>query len=1158
MTTLCLQCGFDNPPGMKFCGNCGTRLDAAQAAGVVADPISIQPAPEGLGVMVGADLLERFRRAGLEARGQRRAVTVLFVDISGFTQLSTQLGDEDLYDLIQRFVRGLAEDVYRYEGMVDKLTGDGLMALFGAPIAYENNAERAVRSSLDMLVTVSRLSQATPALEGRPLNVHIGLNAGSVIVGGLGSDAMMNYTAIGDSVNLSRRLEEIAAAGMIFVSESVYRQTYRMFDYKMIPDLTLKGMDQAVTAYQVVKTKDEPGSARGLEGLRAPMVGRETELSRLQALLERLSFERQGAIVLLTGEGGMGKSRLTSELKVRVDPLRAQILEGHSLTYRKAIPYWIFQDVVRNLLGTSPELSSEEFCARLTANIRDTQAGDVDEIMPYLEVMMGYEPSGQEAERIRYLDAGQLRQRIFLAVRDLITAAARKRPMLLILEDLHWADDASVDLLLFLMDSVRTEPLLIYTISRPFEGSAVAKIAERGQQRLASRYVSIRLQALQPDQTDLLLHSLLCIPDLPDALAQQIVARAAGMPFFLEEIVRMLIEDGVLYQDGEDWRLKADANVSKIRVPDSLQSLILARFDRLDPDQRRVLQTAAVIGDRLKLPLLFEVLSDVSKTRQVIDVLAEREFLIPQRSADDHTYSFKNTLVSDAIYSTLLQRDRRELHTQVGLAIERLYAGRLDNQVEILASHFQRSPLRDRALRYLILAAQKAANAYAIAQARQLFVQAEEILGEVEHSLEQNLAVQMGLGDTLVTGGEYPAALEHYALAFNRLSKDDGAGLLLERSMLERKIATALERQGGYDDALSRLELAERLLEEHPGKAVVEQARILNDTGWIYFRRGDLEQAESILNHALALAEPAGQYDVIASILNRLGGTFFQRDQAAAARDYVGRSLAMRERIGDIVAVARTYNNLGLLDWKEGEWQSALEKFNRAYQLQTTLGDVEAMIELESNLGLLQIDRGYFAEAEKYLLSSLDRARQIGHSFQMGMAFLHLTLLYTTSGEWQRALDNGAQSAEIFNNIGTRDSLLGLYVTMGRAWLGSGSLDKADEFVRQAQAVYEELGGEESGRVDDYARLVYLMAEIALARGLFEQASFYYQRSMNLFEHTGDRLQRGRALLRLAEVAMRLEVLGEAREWLLEAKTILEHTSTSQDLQQLQIISSQL
>jgi len=469
-----------------------------------------------------------------------------------------------------------------------------------------------------------------------------------------------------------------------------------------------------------------------------------------------------------------------------------------------------------------------------------------------------------------------------------------------------------------------------------------------------------------------------------------------------------------------------------------------------------------------------------------------------------------------------------------------------------------RSPLRDRALRYLIQAGQKAAHAFAIAQARQLFIQAEEILGEVEHTLEQDLAVQMGLADALVTGGEYPSALEHYAIALNRLDQKDGSGLLVERSVLERKIATALERQGGYDDALARLELAETLLEEQPGKAPIEQARILNDMGWIYFRRGDLDEAEALLQRALEIAELAGQHDLEASIHNRLGGICFQRDQAGAARDYVRRSLAMRERIGDIVAVARTYNNLGLLDWKQGDWQSALDNFNRAYQLQANQGDVEAMIELESNLGLLQIDRGFFAEAERHLQSSLDRARQIGHAFQMGLAYLHLTLLCTNSGEWQRALDYGAQSAEMFNNIGARDHLLGLYVTMGQARLGQGNLDKADEAVRQSQATYEELGGEESGRVDDYARLVYLMAEIAQARGVYEQASFYYQRSMALFEHTGDRLQRGRALLRLTEVACHLGFRGEAREWLDEARAILEHTGTDRDREQLRVISSRL
>ena len=1135
---------------MKFCGNCGARLEPS---GVQTPPLSaaVAPASEAMGVMVGADLLERFRRAGLEARGQRRAVTVLFVDLSGFTRLSSELGDEEMYDLIQRFIRALAEDVYRYEGMVDKLTGDGLMALFGAPIAHENNAERAVRSALDMLTTVARLSQSTPALKGRPLNVHIGLNAGSVIVGGLGSDALMNYTAIGDSVNLSRRLEEIAGPGTILVSNSVYRLTSRLFDFQPMPDLVLKGYDQTVSAYQVLRPKEMPASVRGLEGLRAPMIGRETELSRLMALIERLARDRQGSLVLITAEGGMGKSRLTAEMRARLDPRLILTLEGQSLTYRKSIAYWIFQDVIRRWVGGAHETATDDLRLRLVAAVSELQLDQVDDILTYLDLLMGFEATSEQAERIRFLDAGQLRQRIFLAVRDLLVAISRKLPVLLILEDLHWADDASLDLLLFLLDSIRSEALLIYTISRPYEGSAVAKIAERAQQRLASHYVSIRLQALQPDQTKLLLQSLLSIADLPETLREQIISRAAGSPFYLEEILRMLIEDGLLYREEDAWRLKPEADVSRIRVPDSLQGLILARFDRLDPSQRRVMQTASVIGDRFKLPVLFEVLSDLPDVPQILKLLSERELLLPDLDVDVTTFSFKHVLVSDAIYSTLLQRDRRELHSQVGLAIERIYSGRLDSQVEILASHFLRSPLMDRALRYLILSGQKAANAYAISQARQLFTQAEAILPQIEHSLDQDLAVHEGLGDALVTGGEYPEALGHYNSARAMLGEATGDGGLLRRSSLERKIANALERQGSYDDALARLDLAEQFLESHPGEAPVEQARILNDTGWICFRRGDLDQAEEFLNRALKLAEPSRQYDVIASIYNRLGGICFQRDQTGLARDFVQRSLSLRERIGDIVAVARTYNNLGLLDWKQGDWQGALNNFNHAYQFQASLGDVEAMIELESNLGLLQIDRGNFNEAEKHLQAALDRSRQIGHSYQLGLAYLHLTLLCVTSAEWQRALDYGGQSLELFNNIGVREHLLGLYAILGLAWLGQGSLERAEDSGRLAEAVYGELGGEASGRVDDYARLVFLQAEIAAVQRQDSQAAALYHRSVSLFEQTGDRLQRGRALARLAEVLARSAQLDEARSLCAQARVLLEQAGSSRDLQRL-------
>jgi tetratricopeptide (TPR) repeat protein len=552
-----------------------------------------------------------------------------------------------------------------------------------------------------------------------------------------------------------------------------------------------------------------------------------------------------------------------------------------------------------------------------------------------------------------------------------------------------------------------------------------------------------------------------------------------------------------------------------------------------------------VLGDRFKAPALFEMLADVPDTRSALQLLVEQEFLLSD-GADDNGYAFRHTLVADAVYATMLTRDRKELHTQAGLAIERLAAGRYEAQAEILAAHFLRSPLQERALRYLIMAGQKAAAAFTAAQARTFFGQALEILPLVQHGLDQDLAVHGGLGDALLTAGEYPAALEQYAAALVAVEWL-GPAQHEQRAGLQRRAAAALERQGSYDDALTRLEAAEALLEEHPGSAPAEQGRILNDTGWIYFRRGDLEKAEALLGRALTLAEQAGQVDVVASVYNRLGGICFQRGQTELAGEYVRKSLALRERIGDVVAVARTYNNLGLLDWKQGNWSQALENFNRAYKLQSGLGDVEALIELESNLGLLQIDRADFSAAEGHLLASLDRARQIGHSYQMGMANLHLTLLSVTNGAWRRALETGGQAYDLFINIGVKEHLLGLHAILGLACLGLGDQTRAEEEARKAQAAYNELGGEDSGRVDDYARLIYLMGGLANARGQLEQADFYYQRSAGLFEQAGDRLQRGRALLRVVEVGLARGVRDEAAGWLDEAKRELENSLAPQD-----------
>jgi class 3 adenylate cyclase/tetratricopeptide (TPR) repeat protein len=1199
---------------MRFCGNCGSRLQEGEstrlrdAAFQPIDPAQLGPearsagavedslrdgrtlaTPEQLGVLTGADLLERFRRAGLEARGQRRSVTVLFVDLSGFTQLSQELSDEDLYELVQKFIRVLVNDVYKYEGMVDKLTGDGLMALFGAPIAHENNAERALRAALDMQADVAELSKELSAplrLPEGALRIHVGLNAGSVIVGGLGGDGIMNYTAIGDSVNLARRLEEAAEPGCVVVSESVYRQTQRLFDFENMPPMRLKNITRPVRAYLAIGPKDRPGSVRGLEGLRAPMIGREQEFRLAYEMVERLVEARQGGLALVVGEGGMGKSRLAREVKARLESTRLHILEGQSLTYRKSIAYWIFQDVIRGCLGVPASAPAGEVRESLQRCVVEALGDAGVEKIPYLESLLGLEPSDPAAAaRIRYLTASQLRQQIFLAVRDVLMAESRSRPVLLILEDLHWADDASLDLVRFLIDSTRNAALLIFAISRPFEGGSIQAIHEHATQRLAERYLYLRLKALPPERSAQLLQALLSIQDIPEELRAQIIQRSAGLPFYLEEILRMLIENNVISRqergDGQlQWQLTPGAEANAIGVPETLQGLILTRFDRLPPQHRRALQTASVIGYQFRKPVLARVLEEsqspsavdevfggAAAVQESLNYLVEHDFILPEADGDEN-YLFRHVLVSDAVYSTLLQRDRRALHTLTGQAIEAFSAADLDGQIEVLAGHFLRSPLLDRALHYLTLAGQKAARSFANEQARQHFTQALEVLAKVAHTRDQAVQVYLGLGDALFTAGDYPAARSYFSRALELFGARVGTGSLSAEetdpaewaarksqvSMLQRKIAQTHEGQGEYERALACLRAAEALLDGRESRFSGERASILGDTGWIHYRRGSMDQAESVLREALALAESAGQPDVLASVLNRLAGIYFQRDDSTQAARFLARSLVLRQQIGDVVGVARSFNNLGLLGWKQGDLVSALDNFDHSFKLLANLGDVEGLIVLHTNMGMIELDLGNLPEAEFHFQEALSSSSQIGHFFHICEARMHLALLHVTAGEWRRALEHGLLAQSGFQELGVHENQIHLNVSLGWAYLGLGDVEHLDETLQRIR----ELLKEGSGPLEGEGRAQRLFGRIARARGDSESALDALEKGAAAFSQAGNPIERARVLLDLADLLIDCREGLRARAALEEAKETFTRMGARLDLAHLERVEARI
>ncbi len=1136
---------------MRFCGNCGTRL--VEAPLEPKNPLEGNPAAQ-VGAMMGTDLLERFKKAGLEAAGQRRNVTVLFVDLSGYTQLSEHTDEEVLYELIQKYLQILANDVYKYGGTVDKFTGDGLMALFGAPIAQENNAELALRAAQDMHADVARLSDQIRHKLGQDLHIHIGMHSGSVIVGGVGSNLMMNYTAIGDTVNLAQRLEASAAPGTTLVSDETYQQTRTLFDFTDISTLQLKGITRPVRGYRLIGLKTHPGLARGVEGLQAPMIGREAELERLIKAGSALLEKKEGRFVLITGEAGIGKSRLKRELKAWSGYSSINILEGQSLNYRRLVGYWIILDALRGLIEVTPDTSPYVVREKLVAKVRHSMGERAGEALPYLEHLFSLtfsDPSS--AVRFRYLDASQLRQQIFISVRDWIAAEARQRPILLILEDLHWADQASLDMLYFLLDTVRHVPLLILAISRPMTEGTLNKINDWARQNLGDRFYDIQLRSLTPDQSETLLYQLLETPEIPPLVHDQILERAAGVPFYLEEILRMLIDKGMFRRENKRWKVSPEVDLSALEVPNTLEGLILTRFDRINETHRRILQIASVIGVQFNLQLLQNVAHPIDNNsfRASLQFLSDHEFIHPQSDSPFTEYTFRHTLMSDAIYKTMLKRDRSELHGQIGQAIESISSLNLDSQVEILARHFSLSPMKDRALYYLMRAGQKAAHNYANEQARQYYEQALEILPEVDHQPAQSLQVHTDLGDVLVFIGEYEAARENFLAAVAIISALEPALYAEELAGLHRKIGTTYERQAEYDQALACLEEAQKTLEDCASNACVVRAQIFNDIGWIYVRRGSLEEAEQNLLKALKLVEDTTRFDVIASIYNRLGGVYFQKSQRDLASSYVQKSLALREEMGDIAAVARSYNNLGLLDWAGGKWDSALINLNRSFELHANLGDIEGIIDLHGNLGLLHMDRGDVDVAKQHFEESLAKAQQIGHSYIIGITYMYLSRLSGLIEDWQNALEYGNQSLKILNEIGAQDDIPDVYTNISQACLGLGNLEEAQKWAEDAKQLYEQRQTDNSSPSDDRGKVLRLLGDISCQRKDFDRADQYLKESLAIFAGRSDQLERARGLVSQAKLAAARKDMATSRVLVNEARLIFRQLGANLDLKKL-------
>ncbi len=1135
LANLCPRCGTENPLGFRFCGICGVNLFAARWERATAQEL------ERLRTSIPGHLVERIIQEARAGRGERRTVTVLFADLTGFTSLSENLDPEEVFRLLDTCFRAFVEAIYRYEGTVDKFTGDGLMALFGAPLAHEDDPERALHAALGMQIALKECGQHLVQRLGRPLALRIGLNLGEVVVGGLGSDLRLDYTAVGDTVNVAARLQELAQPGEVLVARSVAEATRAAFAFEPLGPVEVRGRREPVEVYRLIGPKAQRGPTRGLPGAVSPLVGRARELETLLEAVRALEREGCGRLVLVTGEAGIGKSRLVAEALRHLTSPRVLVAQGASLSFTQGISYWLVQQVLRSLFRVQEGMEDESL---LRARARELAGGAADDLLPYLLHLMGVEIREEAlAERLVHLEPAHLRQQAFLAVREFLAQVARRRPLLVVLEDLQWVDRPSLDLFLFLLGLTRDVPFVLLGLSRP-EGEAIQRLRAWAEETRGAPFLEVALGRLPPVESDRLAAHLLQTPQVPQAVREWVVQRAEGNPFFMEELVRMLMDRGLLRQVGGKWTW-VGGDVSQVgAVPATLQALIAARVGTLAPAPREVLQVAAVAGRSFSPRLLEEAVPQERRAavRPALSLLEERGLITPEERGED-LFAFRHGLIRDTVYGTLLQSTRQDLHRRVGQAMEILYQTRLEEQAEVLAYHFSEGRLAAKAIPYLLEAGGRAAARFANEEAIRFYTRALEFLQEGGDGAEYRVRAHRGLGDVLGFVGQYEAAVQEYLAALALEEKEARPAASRRIADLKRRIARTYLRQGNQEEALRWLQQALRELDRDPGAAMaVERARVYNDLGWLHFRRGEMHEALAWTTRCLSIVEGTDHYGELAAAYNRLVGMYFRLGDWEQARDYAERGLRLRQRMGDTYGLALSYTNLGGLAMFLGDWEQAIAHNLRSLELKERLGDVPGQRSSCSNLGLIYLLKGAFAEAERYLLRALDLAQEIREHWGMTQTLANLARLDLARGQWDQALDRLAEAARLAEEAGAAEQQAELAWLRAEALLGLGRAEEALDQAHRAVQMADRLGDPSERGV---AQRVLGAAWASL--GASDRAEEALQRSLELLTEARNRYELGRTYSELGRLRRRQGLLDEARDNLEKALAVFRHLGAAHD-----------
>ncbi|MDQ6810681.1 MAG: AAA family ATPase [Actinomycetota bacterium] len=1072
----CPACGEPAPAQARFCSSCGTAIAAAVEG------------PDAAGTHAGESSVGALLAGGLDSAGEdgaageeRRTVTVLFADLSGYTAIAERLDPEAVKKLVDRCLGRLGEEVERVGGRVDKYMGDNVMAIFGAPVAHEDDPERAVRAAVGMQAAMDGLNQRLLGDYGVEFALRVGVNTGEVLAGKVG-DA---YTVIGDAVNVASRLQTSASPGTITVGERTYRATSDVVEYQPLAPLELKGKSEPVKAWQALSMMEEhTGGARRLRR-ESPLVGRQEEFAALQALFSRVERNQAPHLVTVLGQAGVGKTRLARELEQSLAAREPPVLvrRGRCLPFGSSVVYWPLSEMLRTECAIVNGDPSEVAWAKLSARLGQLLTADAEQLTRRIAPvarLLGIEVADGVGSSERE-DAQGARDSLFAVVRTLLEAIAREEPLVLVWEDIHWADEGMLDLIEYLSQWLRA-PVLQVCLARD-------ELLERRPSWSASRRTttSLFLDPLAAADTRELIGGLLrdagASPDVLEALAE----RAEGNPLFAEEMVQRLAEE---------------SGTRAAELPDTVQGLLAARLDSLAPLERRLVAHAAVVGRVFWEGALAPVAdAEGADLQAALTTLREKDIIVPGEGAqlaDEQELAFKHVLIRDVAYEMLPKAVRARKHVEVGRFIEQRAGERPHEVVALLAEHYGRavtlgeevhldpdelSPIRAKAL-YFDEAAGDAASALYSNQEAFAHYEAAAALGQGDHAEQARIREKQG--DIALRLGRVDAAIEVWeqGLEYHR-SHDD----LEHVAELHRKIGAALAHKGERAQAIQHHQKGINLIKDGPPSLAL--VRLYEEAAWLYMQVGDNMLAIYASEKALRLAERLGEvraasraHGIFGRVFGRIGDTVKARENLERAIE-LARGSDENETVLAVLALGHHLENA------EGDYAAAEPSYAEALALAQRIGDVPAQIELHAALARLAFYRCDWEQLERSNDSSAELAEREGLVGKLCLPYTLRGWLQWRDGNWESSTRLFREARELADQVGWSEvafwALLGLTITQR----DSGEVAAAEDTLAEALEVCERAGliGQSIQATSMRALMLAAAGETALAEQTAQQAA---------------------------------------------------------------------